>query len=52
MTINGPIRISKPPGHNDQSGFDFAQEMLKGDPTAEINFDRLQRTKGGDYIIF
>ena len=33
---------SKPLANNDQSGFDFAQEMLQGDVTYGINFDRVQ----------
>lgn len=32
---------SKPLGHDDSSGFNFAQEMLEGDITAAINFDRI-----------
>ena len=30
--------VSKPLGHDDQSGFQFAQEMLCGDVTAAVNF--------------
>ena len=33
---------SKPLGHDDSSGFDFSQEMLAGDKTYGINFDRIQ----------
>ena len=33
---------SKPLENNDQSGFEFVQEMLKGDETYGINFDRVQ----------
>ena len=42
---------SKKLGHGDESGFLFAQEMLAGDPTAAINFDRIQKGKSG-FIIF
>lgn len=44
---------SKSLGKDDTSGFEFAQEMLAGDVTAAINFDRIQRNaKTGKYIIF
>jgi hypothetical protein len=43
---------SKSLGHGDESGFYFAQEMLAGDVTAGINFDRLQRHPKDGYIIF
>lgn len=43
---------SKELGHNDDSGFEFAKEMLAGDPTAAINFDRLQKHPRHGYIIF
>ena len=44
---------SKSLGKDDSSGFEFAQEMLAGDVTAAINFDRIQRNaKTGKYIIF
>lgn len=43
---------SKSLGHADESGFVFAQEMLCGDPTAAINFDRIQRHPKRGYIIF
>lgn len=33
---------SKPLKHDDTSAFEFVQEMLKGDPTCAINFDRIQ----------
>lgn len=42
---------SKPLGHGDDSGFAFAQEMLSGDATSAINFDRVQNGIHG-YIIF
>ena len=38
--------------HNDDSGFDFAREMLAGDVTAGINFDRLQYHPKHGYIMF
>ena len=41
---------SKPLSHGDESGFAFAQEMLQGDVTATVNFDRLQKDADG-YII-
>lgn len=38
---------------DDSSGFEFAKEMLSGDPTAGINFDRIQKKAStGEYIIF
>lgn len=43
---------SKPISHADDSGFEFAQEMLDGDATAAINFDRLQYHPKFGYIIF
>lgn len=43
---------SKPLEKADESGFYFAQEMLSGDPTAGINFDRLQYHPKLGYIIF
>lgn len=43
---------SKALGHWDESGFEFAQEMLAGDETAAINFDRLQRHPEQGYLIF
>ena len=39
---------SKELGHDDSSGFAFAQEMLDGDVTAAINFDRVQKYRGAD----
>lgn len=43
---------SKSLGHDDISGFDFVQEMLDGDVTCAINFDRLQFHPTKGYIIF
>ena len=44
---------SKPLGEGDESDYEFVVEMLDGDPTAAINFDRLQRdSTTGQYIIF
>lgn len=43
---------SKALGHDDSSGFEFAQEMLAGDITAAINFDRIQKHPEKGYIIF
>ena len=43
---------SKPIGHGDESGGEFAKEMLKGDATFGINFDRIQwHTKANRYVI-
>lgn len=47
-----PNAESKPLGSYDQSGFDFVQEMLDGDRTAAINFDRLQNHPQAGYIMF
>ena len=46
------MKNSKPLGIADESGFLFAQEMLAGDKTAGINFDRLQHHPEKGYIIF
>lgn len=43
---------SKPLEKNDDSGFEFAKELLAGDPTAAINFDRIQKHPERGYIIF
>jgi len=43
---------SKPLGIDDESGFAFVKEVLKGDPTFAINFDRLQKHPVRGYIIF
>jgi hypothetical protein len=43
---------SKSLGHDDQSGFEFVQEILEGDVTCAINFDRLQFHPTKGYIIF
>jgi hypothetical protein len=43
---------SKPLGHDDESGFGFVKELLQGDPTYAINFDRLQKHPERGYIIF
>lgn len=43
---------SKPLIHDDSSGFAFTQEMLAGDPTAAINFDRIQKHPRKGYILF
>lgn len=44
--------FSKSLGQDDSSGFEFAQEMLKGDATYAINFDRVQKHPQDGYIIF
>lgn len=43
---------SKELEHDDISGFEFAKELLCGDETAAINFDRLQKHPEKGYIIF
>lgn len=43
---------SKALGHDDESGFEFAQEMLSGDITSAVNFDRLQKHPTYGYIMF
>ena len=44
--------FSKSLSQDDSSGFEFAQEMLKGDATYAINFDRVQKHPEDGYIIF
>lgn len=39
-------------GKWDESGFEFAKEMLDGDVTAAINFDRIQWHPKKGYILF
>ena len=46
------MKTSKPLGHDDESGFSFVQEILSGDPTYAINFDRLQHHPQLGYLIF
>lgn len=46
------MSLSKRLGIDDSSGFEFAKEMLAGDVTAAINFDRIQQAPNGKYIIF
>jgi len=46
------MNTSKPLGHDDESGFNFVREILKGDPTYAINFDRLQQHPQLGYLIF
>ena len=43
---------SKPLGMDDESGFAFVKEILDGDVTCAINFDRLQKHPKHGYIIF
>ena len=43
---------SKPLGVEDESGFAFVKEILQGEPTCGINFDRLQKHPERGYIIF
>lgn len=42
---------SKALGHDDESGFLFAKEMLAGDVTAAVNFDRFMRHPDEGFII-
>ena len=42
---------SKKLGHDDSSGFEFAREMLAGDVTAGINFDRIMKNPEEGYQI-
>jgi hypothetical protein len=46
------VPTSKPLSHDDESGFLFVKELLNGDPTFAINFDRLQKHPKYGYIIF
>lgn len=46
------MTVSKPLGIDDESGFAFVKEMLQGDITCAINFDRLQKHPEKGYIIF
>jgi len=46
------MTTSKSLGHSDQSGFEFAKEMLQNDPTAAVNFDRIQKHPQQGYMIF
>ena len=46
------MALSKPLGHEDESGFAFVKEILQGDSTYAINFDRLQKHPEKGYIIF
>jgi capsule polysaccharide export protein KpsE/RkpR len=50
--MDNKSNLSKALGHDDSSGFDFAQEMLHGDETFAINFDRIQKHPERGYIIF
>lgn len=46
------VSISKPLGHGDDSATEFVIEMLKGEPTFAINFDRVQwDSKNNCYVI-
>src|SRR6266568_227896 len=46
-------KFSKPLGHADESSFEFVKEMLQGEPTFSINFDRLQFDRVDKrYVIF
>jgi hypothetical protein len=53
MELSKPMKHkSKPLEHDDSSGFEFVKEILQGDPTYAINFDRLQKHPLHGYIIF
>lgn len=45
------MKESKELGHDDESGFLFAKEMLSGDITAAVNFDRFMRHPQEGFII-
>lgn len=45
------MKESKVLGHEDESGFLFAREMLEGDITAAINFDRFMKHPEKGFII-
>lgn len=47
----GYSTVSKPLNHDDISGFEFSKELLNGEATAAINFDRLQKHPERGYII-
>jgi len=52
MPVNKDKIFSKKLTSNDQSGFDFVQEMLNGDATFGINFDRVQwDNKHKKYVV-
>ncbi len=51
-TIGNDQSASKTLGHDDESGFNFAKEMLGENHTAAVNFDRLQKHPIKGYIIF
>lgn len=46
------MSFSKALGSDDISGFDFVKEILDGDSTFAINFDRIQKHPIKGYIIF
>lgn len=46
------MALSKQLSNDDSSGFEFVKEILDGDPTCAINFDRLQKHQSKGYIIF
>ena len=46
--MSGSKALSK----DDESGFEFVKEILDGDVTCAINFDRLQKHPINGYIIF
>lgn len=51
-TMDQASTTSKPLGHKDDSATEFVIEMLQGDPTFGINFDRVQwDSKHNCYVI-
>lgn len=46
------MALSKQLSNDDSSGFEFVKEILEGDATCAINFDRLQKHPIKGYIIF
>lgn len=47
MSESNEKAAGKSLGHDDQSGFQFAREMLCGDVTAAVNFTWTGRIRGG-----
>lgn len=50
--MNDNWKNSKSLGHDDESKIEFSKEMLAGEPTAIIHFDRIQKHPEKGYIIF
>ncbi|WP_118843362.1 hypothetical protein [Haemophilus haemolyticus] len=50
--LNTNQTFSKSLKQDDSSGFEFVQDILQGDVTYAINFDRIQKHPQQGYIIF